>query len=59
MENSWTGENIYRMVISCNGIDITIGINQKDLMGEPQVGRRFKGDIWLQGIGHFGEKMSL
>jgi D-alanyl-lipoteichoic acid acyltransferase DltB (MBOAT superfamily) len=38
------------------GIDITIGINQKDLMGEPQVGRRFKGDIWLQGIGHFEER---
>ena len=56
VENSWTGEKIYRMVISCNGIDITIGINQKDLMGEPQVGRRFKGDIWLQGIGHFDER---
>ena len=55
VENSWTKEQVYRMVISCNGIDITIGINQKDLMGEPQVGRRFKGDIWLQGIGSFEE----
>ena len=53
VENRWTGDQIYRMVIFCNGIDITICINQKDLMGEPQVGRRFKGDIWLQGIGHF------
>lgn len=53
VENSQTKEQIYRMVISCNGIDITICINQKDLMGEPQVGRRFKGDIWLQGIGIF------
>ena len=59
VENSWTGEKIYRMVISCNGIDITIGINEKDLMGEPQVGRRFKGDIWLQGIGCFDESTSL
>ena len=58
VENSWTKEQIYRMVISCNGIDITICINQKDLMGEPQVGRRFKGDIWLQGIGHFGRNVS-
>ena len=27
-------------------------------MGEPQVGRRFKGDIWLQGIGHFDESVA-
>ncbi|MEE1517216.1 MAG: DUF3881 family protein, partial [Lachnospiraceae bacterium] len=24
-------------------------INKKDLLGEPEVGRRFKGSIWVQG----------
>ena len=53
VENPWTGEQIYRMVIGFNGMELTIGINSKDLMGEPQVGRRFKGDIWLQAVGMF------
>jgi hypothetical protein len=25
-------------------------MNKKDLLGEPAVGRRFKGNIWLQGM---------
>ena len=24
-------------------------VNEKDLLGEPEVGRRFRGNIWLQG----------
>lgn len=55
MENYWTNEKVYRMLIRCNGLDITICINKEDLLGEPQVGRRFKGDIWLQGYGTFAE----
>ena len=31
-------------------------INEKDLYGEPQVGRRFKGSIWLQGYINFPEE---
>ncbi len=59
VENCWTKEQVYRMVIACNGLELTICINEKDLMGEPQVGRRFKGDIWLQGIGMFANEETL
>lgn len=48
-DNIYTGEKIYIMVIECNGLIITTAINKAHLMGEPKVGRRFKGQIWLQG----------
>jgi hypothetical protein len=28
---------------------MAIAINEKDLLGTPAPGRRFKGEIWLQG----------
>ncbi|MFQ9984388.1 MAG: DUF3881 family protein [Lachnospiraceae bacterium] len=49
VKNAITGSRIYLMKVECNDILIDICINQKDLLGEPQVGRRFKGVIWLQG----------
>lgn len=51
--NSSTDENIYRMTIECNDLYFDICINKKDLIGEPEVGRRFKGNIWLQGRVNF------
>lgn len=53
IENRWTEENVYRMIVCCNGVHLTVCINEKDLLGEPEIGRRFKGDIWLQGIADF------
>lgn len=53
IENTWTNEIVYRLQIICNGLDISICINNRDLLGQPEVGRRFKGDIWLQGYGVF------
>jgi hypothetical protein len=47
--NRITGEEIVFMTIECNEILIDIAINRVDLYGEPAVGRRFKGTIWLQG----------
>ncbi|MDY4743404.1 MAG: DUF3881 family protein [Lachnospira sp.] len=52
-ENIYTGEKIYVMVLECNSLIITTAINKAHLMGEPAVGRRFKGQIWLQGNVHF------
>lgn len=49
LQNHVTQENVYVMDIRCNDIDFSVCINQKDLLGEPQVGRRFKGNIWMQG----------
>lgn len=49
VENEYTGEKLYQMTLECNDIFMDICINAKDLLGEPEVGRRFKGMIWLQG----------
>ena len=47
--NKYTNETIYAMNIECNDIVFDICINEKDLLGEPAIGRRFKGNIWMQG----------
>lgn len=47
--NSMTGEKVYQMNLECNDLTFDICINESDLLGEPEVGRRFKGSIWLQG----------
>ena len=49
VENTITKEHIYCMKIECNDLIFDVCINSKDLMGEPAVGRRFKGNIWMQG----------
>ena len=49
VKNTKTGENVYQLNIECNDICFDICINAKNLTGEPKVGRRFKGTIWLQG----------
>lgn len=49
VENSFTKEKIYIMTVNCNELYFDICINQEDLYGMPEVGRRLKADIWLQG----------
>ena len=46
------------MTLDCNGLEFDVCINENDLLGEPQVGRRFKGVIWLQGYINFPEEFS-
>ena len=46
-------ERIYKMKLLCNEILFDLCINEKDLYGEPEIGRRFKGLIWLQGFINF------
>lgn len=53
--NTLTGEKIYLMTIYCNELSFDLCINAEDLFGEPQVGRRFKGIVWLQGYINFPE----
>ncbi len=48
--NHFTDEMVYIMRIGCNGIELDVCINEADLLGEPAVGRRFKGNIWMQGV---------
>lgn len=47
--NPITNEKLYSMKIECNDLQFKVTINEKDLLGEPAVGRRFKGSIWMQG----------
>ena len=47
--NTATKEKLIQMQIRTNDIPMDICINEKDLVGEPKEGRRFKGIIWLQG----------
>ena len=49
ISNTITNEELYRMKLLCNELTFDLCINEKDLYGEPAVGRRFKGIIWLQG----------
>ena len=49
VENSLTEEKIYVLTVESHDLILEVCINQKDLLGEPGVGRRFKGVIWLQG----------
>ena len=48
-ENSLTNEIVYSMKLNCNDIYMDVTINKKDLEGEPAIGRRFKGSVWMQG----------
>lgn len=48
-KNILTGEEICQMTVDCNDIEFDICINRADLLGEPAVGRRFRGSVWLQG----------
>jgi hypothetical protein len=49
LTNEHSGEEIYNLMVSCNDVIFQVLINKLDLLGEPFVGRRFKGNIWLQG----------
>lgn len=49
IENSLTKEKLYILNLNCNDLVFDVCINQKDLLGEPAIGRRFKGVIWMQG----------
>ncbi|MBO4309809.1 MAG: DUF3881 family protein [Lachnospiraceae bacterium] len=47
--NALSGEKVYILKVSVKGVVLTVCINEKDLFGEPQIGFRFKGTVWLQG----------
>ncbi len=48
--NRMTREEIYVLRLCCNDLEFDVCINKNDLYGEPQIGRRFKGVIWMQGF---------
>lgn len=53
IKNRITQEEIYLMTINCNDLVFDLCINREDVYGEPAIGRRFKGTIWMQGYINF------
>lgn len=56
--NQMTNEKIYILRICSNELTFDVSINIIDIYGEPQIGRRFKGVIWLQGNINFPESFA-
>lgn len=54
--NGLTGEKVHILTLCCNDLNLKVAINSIDLLGEPAVGRRFKGSVWLQGQMNFPEE---
>lgn len=55
--NGLTGEKVHILTLCCNDLNLKVAINSIDLLGEPAVGRRFKGSVWLQGQVNFPEEL--
>lgn len=52
-KNRLTGEEVYDLKLECNDMIFHVAINKQDLIGHPQIGRRFKGQIWMMGTAKF------
>ena len=52
-ENVLTKEVIYQMKLDVNELQFDICVPKSKVLGEPEIGRRFKGKIWLQGYINF------
>ena len=50
LKNDLSEEEIWKMELSVCDMSIDVCINTESLIGEPKVGRRFRGQIWLQGM---------
>jgi len=48
--NTATQVQLYQMKIEVNELQFDICVPQDAVLGEPEIGRRFKANIWLQGI---------
>ena len=54
--NGLKGAKVHILTLCCNDLNLKVAINSIDLLGEPAVGRRFKGSVWLQGQVNFPEE---
>lgn len=48
-----TGTELYQMRLDVNELHFDVCVPVKEVLGEPEVGRRFKANIWLQGYINF------
>lgn len=47
--NQHSKEILYILSLDSNNLSFEVCINKEDLFGEPCIGRRFRGTIWMQG----------
>lgn len=52
-KNIATGARLYQMKLNVNGLQFDVCVPADEVLGEPEIGRRFKGTIWLQGYINF------
>lgn len=52
-KNTLTGVEVYQMKLNVNELPFDICVPVDCVMGEPEIGRRYKGTIWLQGYINF------
>ncbi len=52
-KNILTGAELYQMKLDVNEMQFDVCVPFDSVMGEPEIGRRFKGTIWLQGYINF------
>ena len=52
-KNVATGMELYQMKLNVNELQFDVCVPAEEVMGEPDIGRRFKGTIWLQGYINF------
>ncbi len=55
IKNSITNEEMYCMKLDVNEMVIEVCVPVEETLGEPAIGRRFKGVVWLQGHINFVE----
>lgn len=53
VENTISKECIYILTLDVNGLEFDVSVPIDSVIGEPEIGRRFKADIWLQGYINF------
>ena len=53
IKNHLTEESLYVLRVETNELEFDLCVPVKEVLGEPAVGRRFKGNIWLQGYINF------
>lgn len=51
--NTLTGTELYQMKLEVNEMEFDICVPVDSVMGEPEIGRRYKGTVWLQGYINF------
>ena len=49
LKNFYTREEFYVLNVECNEMNYDVCIHVDDLLGEPELGRRFRGNVWMQG----------